>query len=233
MSKKLDRALNGPSWMEVILGACLSLALGVVLAAAYLVFKPVVQVKELPKEPVADQVYYIEGSHDSAKARRVASKQKIFLAGGSIAVVEDELNFAAMPPSAPAGKAPGSKAPAPVAAAEPAEVLTPGALNFRLHEGTLQVTVPVRVRYALVGLDATFLVQATGTFEKSGDRFVFAPSTLYVGSCPMQRLPGVSGAVVGKFLGAQRFPADLVEAWGKLADVTIDGATLKLSMPQS
>ena len=36
-SKKLERALYGPSWTEVILGAVLSLALGGVLAAAVLI----------------------------------------------------------------------------------------------------------------------------------------------------------------------------------------------------
>ena len=48
---KFDRAHYGPSWVEVILGALLSLALGVVLAVAYFVARPVTLVKELPKEP--------------------------------------------------------------------------------------------------------------------------------------------------------------------------------------
>lgn len=238
MSKKLDRALYGPGWFEVIFGAVLSVALGVVLAAAYLIFKPVTQVKEVPKEPVAGTVYYIEGSHDSAKARRVVSKQKIFLQGGSVSLTEDELNIAAMPAVAVPAPAPAKgsgKAPAPAPVAPPpdsSDLLSAGALNVRIHEGALQVSVPVRVRYALVGLDATFLVQTTGTFVKEGDRFVYEPETMHLGSCPVQRLPMISGFVMGKFLGEQRFPADLVEAWGKLADVAIEGANLKLTMPQ-
>jgi hypothetical protein len=228
MSKKIDRALYGPSWTEVIFGAVLSVALGVLLAAGYLIFKPVTQVKELPKELVPGMVYYIEGSHDSAKARRVASKQKIFLQGGSISVIEDELNIAAMPASPPA--APG-KAPAP--APEPTDVLSAGALNFRIHESALQISLPVRVKYALVGLDATFLVQTRGTFAKDGDTFVYVPETVLLGSCPIQRLPMMAGLVMKKFLGSQRFPADAVAAWEKLAEVSLNGATLKLAMPKS
>ena len=228
MSKKLDRALYGPSWTEVIFGAVLSVALGAVLAAAYLVFKPVTQVKELPKEPVAGMVYYIEGSHDSAKARRVAAKQKIFLQGGSVSLVEDELNIAAMPPTPTA--APGK---APALAPEPTEFLSSGALNFRIRDDALQISLPVRVKYALVGLDTTFLVQTRGTFTRQGETFVYVPETIYLGSCPIQRLPMMSGLVMKKFLGAQRFPADVVAAWEKLAEVSIEGATLKLLMPKT
>ena len=224
MSNKLDRALYGPSWTEVILGAVLSVALGIVLAAAYLVFKPVTLVKELPKEPAVGMVYYIEGSHDSAKARRLATKQSTFLQGKSVVLTEDELNLAAVPP-APAG----GKAPAP--AAEPTDILTPGTMNVRLNSGALQLGVPLRVKYSLVGLDATVLVQTRGTFVKDGDVFVYRPDTVYLGSCPVQRLPIVTGFVMSKLLNASRFPGDVVTAWSKLSEVAIDGATLKLTMP--
>ncbi len=226
MSKKIDRALYGPGWLEVTLGAVLSVALGLVLAAAYLVFKPVTQVKELPKEPALGMVYSIAGSQDPAKARQVASKQKIFAQGGSVSLKEDELNAAAAP-AAPLA-APGKAA---LAAPEPAEVLSAGAPNFRLRGGLLQFSVPVRVRYPLVGLDATFLIQATGSFERSGDLFVYRPSQLYLGSCPVQRLPLVDEWVTDRMFNAGRFPAELVAAWGRLTGVTIEGDTLKLTMP--
>ncbi|MDB6128365.1 MAG: hypothetical protein JWM35_2261 [Verrucomicrobia bacterium] len=230
MSKKVDRALYGPSWTEVIFGAVLSVVLGVVLAGAYLVFKPVSVVKELPKEPGANTVYYIEGSHDGTKARRMAAKQKIFLQGGSIAVVEDEINLALIPANT---AAPAKGAPAPAKAApEPTnEIVAAGTPNFRIHDGLLQMSVPVQVKYSLVGLDASFLVQTQGTFVRDGDVFVYEPTVVYVGSCPVQRVPMLKGLVTKKFLNAQRFPPDIVAAWNKLAEVSIDGSTLKLSMP--
>ena len=40
MSKKIDRAVHGQSWAEVILGAALSLVLGVLLMAAWLLASP-------------------------------------------------------------------------------------------------------------------------------------------------------------------------------------------------
>lgn len=230
MSKKVERALYGPSWTEVTLGAVLSVALGVILAGAYLVFKPVTLVKEVPKAPVAGMVYYIEGSHDGTKARRMAAKQKIFLQGGSVAVVEDEINLALIPANVPAASGKPGAAPAKPEG-ESNEILTAGTPNFRIHDGVMQMSVPVQVKYSLIGVDTSFLVQTEGTFVKDGDVFVYEPTTVYVGSCPVQRLPMVKGLVAKKFLNAQRFPPDLVAAWGKLAEVSIEGSTLKLSMP--
>lgn len=219
MSNKLDRALYGPSWTEVILGAVLSVALGIVLAAAFLIFKPVTLVREMPKEPIPGMVYYFEGSHDSAKARRLPEKQKAFLKGGSVVLTEDELNLAAAP----------AQTPGKVSATPEDGFLNPGLVNVRIHEGTFQVSVPVKVKYSLVGLDTTVVVVTKGKFEKDGDSYVYEPETVYVGSCPVQRLPMVESFVMGKFFSSARFPADVVAAWDKLSEVSIEGATLKLT----
>jgi hypothetical protein len=221
---RFDRANYGPSWVEVIFGAILSLALGVVLAAAYFVFKPVTRVKELPKEPVASTVYYIEGSRDYGNARRLIAKQKFFVKGGSIVVNEDELNAAASPVTAPV--APGSE-PAPA----PTGLLTPGAPNFRIHDGMMTISVPVRLKLDAVALDQTILVQATGGFVRRGDSFAFVPKNVYVGSCPVERIPRAVDLVINKFYAAQPIPADIAAAWTHLSDVTIEGRALHLTMP--
>src|SRR5882724_793894 len=122
MSKKMDRALYGPSFVEVILGALLSFALGVVLATVFLIIKPVEAVKELPKEPVKGAIYYLAGSKDGSKGKAIVRKRKALVAGQSVALTEDELNLAfdapdknkPAPPPPPPAK---GKAPAPVAAA--------------------------------------------------------------------------------------------------------------------
>src|SRR3954470_1158680 len=94
----------GPSWTEVFLGAFLSLALGIVLGALSLMLRPVVTVKELPKE--ADRqpgaVYYFEGSRDGTKAASAEAKRKNFAAGQSVSFNEDELNILAAPKGTPA-----------------------------------------------------------------------------------------------------------------------------------
>lgn len=221
MRKRFDRARYGPSWTEVILGALLSAVLGVVLAAGFFVFRPVTKVKELPKEPVPGMVYFIEGSRDYSNARRLVAKQKFFVKGGSVVVNEDELNTAANPVTA----APGTEPPPPVT------TLSAGAPNFRIHGGLLQISVPVRIKYDLVSLDTTVLVQATGAFARKGETINFVPKTMYVGSCPVVRLPHVVDFVMKKFFESQPVPADIAAAWGKLADVTIEGTTLRLTMP--
>lgn len=226
MSKKIDRALYGPSWAEVILGACLSLLLGVALAAAYLVTKPVETVREMPKEPIPGQIYLVEGSKDGTKGRQWKAKQLQLIAGTSVNLTEDELNTAVAVLNAPKAKPAGAKEEETAAEAEK---LALGALNFRIRGGEMQVAVPVTLN--VLGLGTTVMVHATGGFEKDGDQFVFTPSRLLVGSCQVQRLPAVSAFILGKVRAAQALPAELDAAWRSLANVTIDGAQLQLEMP--
>lgn len=215
MSKKLER--SGPSWTEVIIGAVLSLVLGIALAAAYLVFKPVAVVKALPKEPAADTVYFIEGSHDSSKARQAGQKQRELMQGRSVVLTEDEIN-AILTPAAPAAAKPAAPA---------AQMITPDAPNVRVRDGVFQVGLPVRIA-AFGWLDQKVMLQARGTFVRSGDTFVFEPNEFYVGSCPVQRLPAVQSMIFKRVVAA--VPADLHDAWGKLTDVTVEGSTLKLAV---
>ena len=218
MSKRTER--SGPSWTEVIIGAVLSFVLGVALAAAYLVFKPVAVVKALPKEPVADMVYYLEGSHDGSKGKTAAAKERELFQGRSIVLNEDEIN-ALLAPAGPAAT------PGPKNAAAPAQTVTPDAPNVRIHDGVLQAALPVRIA-AFGWLDAKVILQARGTFTKAGDTFVFAPTEFYVGSCPVERLPAVQSMIFKRVVAA--VPAELHDAWGKLNDVTVEGTALKLAV---
>ena len=93
----------------------------------------------------------------------------------------------------------------------------------------MQISVPVTVNTLDLGLNV--LVHARGSFEKQGDQFVFAPKRLLVGSCAVEKIPGVADAVLRQFLGAQAIPADIAGAWAKLANVSVDGVRLKLDAP--
>jgi hypothetical protein len=251
MSKKIDRALYGPSFLEVILGAVLSLLLGIALAAVYLIAKPVALVHEIPKEPVKGTVYYIEGSKDTTKGRAWVRKRKVLIGGGSVALTEDELNAAVevppdkskpaavpVPAAKPPAKPPAPGAPAPVATpagppAVPGQLLAVGVPNFRLHDGELQIGVPCTITVPLVGYSQPVTVVAVGGFVKDGDTFVFDPKSFYVGSLLVDRLPGVADFVTKKIMAAQTIPPDLAAAWKKLADVNFDAKTkaLVLAMP--
>lgn len=231
MSTKIDRALHGPSWAEVILGAVLSLILGVVLGVVLLVLRPVVVAKEEPKERVRGVVYYIEGSRDPGRAREAAAKRNAFLAGQSVTVTEEEINSLIAPASAPtAPKAGATKAPekkdGDKAPANDGYVAT-GTPTVRIRDGALQVGVPVTIGL----VDQKVIAQARGGFVKQGDVFVYEPETLYLGSCPVERVPFLANYVRDKFLASQPIPEDIKTAWAKLANVAIEGNALKLTMP--
>src|ERR1035441_35254 len=135
MNNKVQRALYGPGIVEVLLGAVLSLALGVVLAALSLVFKPVSVVNQLPTadKREAGMVYYVQGAKGAGKGGQLLRKQQLFLEGRSVALTEDELNtWMASSNSAPKKPA-DPKAP------------TANELNFRISRGALQDGLPYTV----------------------------------------------------------------------------------------
>jgi hypothetical protein len=206
MSKsKIDRALYGPSWAEVIFGALLSFVLGIALAIVFLLLKPVQVVRDLPKEPVRGVVYVIQGSKDANKGRGVDAKLKELTAGRSVSLTEDELN------SMFGGK---NAATAP---------------NFRIVEGRLQIGLPTTVD--LLGLNQALMVVATGQFGNRDGKVSYEVDDFRVGSLPASRLPYIKGAVTDKILAAQEFPPELTAIWGKLASIAIEGNALKLKMP--
>lgn len=232
MSKKTDRAAHGPSWTEVILGAFLSLILGVVIGAALLVVRPAVIEKAEPKERERGVVYYIEGSRDGGKARQAVAKRKAFIEGQSVTVTEEEINSLIAPAGAPSAPPAAKDAKKDGKDAAPAAsggkgYFTTGAPNVRVRDGALQVGAPVTIDL----LDLKVVAQAKGGFVKQGDIFVFEPETMYLGSCPVHRLPLVAGLVRNAFLNSQPIPEDIKTAWAKLAGVTIEGNAVKLTMP--
>jgi len=228
--KKIEKALYGPSITEVALGAVLGLTAGVLAACVYLVFKPVLQMKEMPKEPVRGAVYYIPGADSNAKSKNWAAKQKQFVAGTSITLVEDELNawavsaFTGVP--APAAPKPGAKPEG----AKPAlnGILNPGTPNFKITAGKLQIGLKCVLNW--YGLTKEVTVLTTGDMVKSGDRFVYSAHTFYLGSCPLHLLPSAAGPLVSALIEKEKAPDTVNSAWAKLTDVTIEGNTLKLTV---
>jgi hypothetical protein len=228
MSAKNAKLQKGPSWIEVGLGAVLSLLLGGALGAAYLVFRPVPKVAAAPKDAPASAVYYIEGGRDFDKTAELNEKRKAFDAGQSVSVTEGELNVLlgddVPPPPPPSGK-PGDKPAAPVVRA-----IDPGPLNARIHDGKIQFGNTVSI--SVLGITSQLVVQATGVFTKHGSAFEFDPEVAYVGGCPVQRFLVLRGWILNRFLFAHPVPDDIAAAWSKLVDVHVDGATLRLRMPQ-
>ncbi len=229
--KKVEKALYGPSTVEVALGAVLGLLLGVVFAAVYLVLKPVTAVKEMPKEPVKGAVYYLSGKTDANKARGWQAKSTTFVKGGSIVLTEEELNAWASSLLAPAAPAkPGDKPATPPPAGAPAannDFLSASGLNFRLEGDKLHISQKVLLNY--YGVAKEVVMQAEGGFARSGDGFAFKPERVYLGSCPLHMLPGVTPALAKALVAKQKVPDDFRAAWAKISEMAVDGGLLKIT----
>lgn len=234
--KKIEKALYGPSMTEVAFGAVLGLLVGVLAAGVYLVFKPVAQVKELPKEPLRSMVYYIPGNESNAKSRGWQAKEKHFLADTTfnLSLGEDELNAWANTLSAPAVAPKPAAKPGAKPAAKPEDapkaagdgIFNPGRPNFRIVDDKLQVGGKCVLNW--YGLTYEVTVVARGTFAKSGDSVSFSADKLYLGSCPVNLLPGLAGPLMSHLIARVKVPDEVRAAWAKLDSATIEGGALKL-----
>lgn len=215
-AKKVARELQGPGLFEITLGAVLSLTLGACLAAAYLISLPVETVKSLPKEPDPHKVYYVQGNARNALGRQWLRKKQMLVEGGTVEIQlnEDELNTWMS----------SSKAK-PDAEAE-AGIFTTREINFHLKDGALQIGLPCS--FALAGVTRDVVVQASGGFAREGDRYVYKPKSLMVGTLPVHRLPVVGDWVTRQLLATHEVPEDLLTAWKSLSAVSVEGDALKL-----
>jgi hypothetical protein len=223
MKSKLQRKIDGPGWVEVICGAALSIVLGVVLAVAFLVFKPVTSVKELPKEPIADMVYYIEGTREGSKIREVTAKKRLMAQAQSVTLNEDELNTMVMPPIVPRDP----KNAELVAAEKDVKTIVPGLPNFRIRQNVMQIGMPIQIN--AYEMEHKVILQTRGSFAKVGDAVVFQPGELWLGSCPLENIPAAKEFVMKQVLARAKLPDDLVAAWKNVGDATIEGSTVRLT----
>jgi hypothetical protein len=148
-----------------------------------------------------------------------------------VAVNEDELNAWISAGTAP--ESPKPNAPKKLVQAippPPVGILSFGTPNFRVRNGTLQIGCEGTLDLEMVGLKHPLVMRATGQFEKNGDGFIFVPEQFYLGCCPLHLLPGVANLVLNRLLEDVKIPEDIAAAWKKLADVSIDGSSLLLTM---
>lgn len=217
MATKHDREVNGPSLLEVTLGAALSVALGAIVAAGYLAIQPVQTVRSLPAEPENGVVYYVTGAESGSARAQSMRKRQLLVEGATteIRLTEQELNaWMASSRANPEGEDEGQG------------LLAVDGVNFRVAEDTLQIGLPCT--FSLMGFTRSLIVQASGGFEKSGDRFVFEPEIVMIGGLAAHRLPVLPGLLVGRLMAAQEIPEELSTAWAALNDVSVQGNELVL-----
>lgn len=231
MARKIDKALYGPSMTEVICGALLGLLAGVLVACVYLVFKPVLTVKAMPKEQPRGIVYYLPGSEGRGKSAAWQAKQKQFVAGKSVQLIDEELNAWAttLASSNPIVSKP-TKTDKPSSAPPPDAIVIPSIPNFKIVGDKMQIGMNCTLNW--YGLMTDVTVQSMGTFHKDGDHFVYVPETFYLGSCPLHLLPAVSGLLLSHITDKEKIPDEFRAAWQKLNDVVIAGGALKLVAAQ-
>lgn len=229
--QKIEKALYGPSWTEVGLGALLGLLAGIAVACVYLTFKPVKTVREPVKddERVVGVVYYQPGVPNASLGRNWAVQKARFIAGGSVEVSESELN--AWAGTDLRGRIPrpaGAPAPAP---GDPAAggFITAEQVNFRIVGDRIQFGFKCHLDYFGVGTDV--IVHATGRFESTGDGVAFDADEFYIGSCPLTKLLGVGRPLMSKLMRLHPVSEELTAAWAKVTEARIEGGLLKLTVP--
>jgi hypothetical protein len=232
--KKIEKALYGPSTTEVALGAILGLGAGLLVACVYLVFKPVLTVKEMPKEKdvVRGAVYYVQGSDSSTKGKAYVAKQKTLIAGTGVDLTEDELNAWSAATFGAGAKAAKPATPGKEGAADAGAgydgIFNPGTPNFKIANGNIQIGTKCVLNW--YGLTKEVTVYSVGNFTRSGDDVVFVPQQLFLGSCPVHLIPKLAEPLMGHLVGRKKVPDEIKSAWAKVNDATIEGSTLKLTM---
>jgi hypothetical protein len=221
-NKKMDRALNGPGMFEIVFGVILSLVLGVLLAALHLVFKPVEVAKKPPESPTPGQVYMIEGSVNSGKARQWTRKRQMLADGAAADVTfnEEELN---------AWMASATPQPQKGALESADATYIPEKVNFRIQGGVLQVGLLGKV--VLLGMNRDLVFHTRGTFVEGGGGYEFSAEELYVGSLPTHKVPGLTPFLIKRAMAAQALPEDLMATWKKLKLVAVEDDVLRLVLP--
>jgi hypothetical protein len=77
-------------------------------------------------------------------------------------------------------------------------------------------------------LNTSLLLQAKGGFTRSGEGFRYTPHSVFLGSLPAHRVPGLSAFLIKRLASSKQLPDDLSAAWSKLQSVTIEGRALRL-----
>ncbi len=213
---------KGPKPYEVIIGAVLSIFLGVLLAAVYLVVQPVEEVDELPAEADRDRrtVYFVEGRTGSVADFNWRPKVTSFEAGasGMIELVEQELNQWV-----------GSAFPdLEDTEAEGFLTLIPRSVNFRIQDGALQIASDIEVN--VFGIGAELLAQTRGTFVQRNGRYVFEADSLALGGF---RVPhdAVMDLILRQLFAALDPGEEVTESWSRLTRVEVRDDALILELP--
>jgi hypothetical protein len=105
--------------------------------------------------------------------------------------------------------------------------IEPGIPLFRVADDAFQVGVPIEING--FGQNRRIILHASGTFVEGEDRGPqFQPDTVYLGSCRIPNLQGVSSLVVSGLAGVMGVPEDVHAAWPTITKAQVDGDAVRL-----
>lgn len=218
---------RGPGSLSALIIGILSLLaggfVGMLIAATYLVFVPVHEVKRMPAEDdIKPGIYYVEGRRSGIDGAEWVGKRNQLIAEApfEFTLREEELNQWS---SSSYGEMRKN-----LKIEYGNTKLEPGIPMFRIDEGLVQVGVTIELNG--IGDNLRVILQASGDFVKGPDQaFVFQADTVYLGSCRIPHFQGISSLVTGGLSRVMGVPEDIATAWPTLSRVSIEGGTLTLA----
>lgn len=210
-----DRFPPTPGFFGILCGVSLSILAGALLAAAHLIAKPVEVLTAEPKEREPGTVYFITGVRGGDWETKVATLSN---PGARVRFSEGELNgwgerlFERYRLKSSDGTPEGE--------AE-AKALARG-LNLRFVEEDLQVGFSMD---RLIGSpENKLVVQMLGRFEDSSSGWGYVPTTGYLGSLPLHKVPGALAVARSYF---KKWAPELAKA----SSVAVNDGVLVVTMP--
>lgn len=222
--RKFHHEVPGP--LGIILQIFSGALAGVLIAGIYLVLKPV-KFESAPTAPATpaegaavdrNLVTYVAGNagHPGGQQWRVRERAFLAKAPTGVALSEVDINRWIATTYGPLDRR--------IELKSYGFEMTPDVPLVRVSGNEFQMGIEYRCK--LGDAKKTIVAQATGHFEKDGDRHVFAPDKVYLGSCP---LPGPLGALlVDKLVASYPIPDDVAASWKSVATARTEEGALKL-----
>jgi hypothetical protein len=223
MAKASDKN-KGPRPVEIAISAVLSVILGLLGAAVFLALQDPVEQTSVPSEEEREfgRVYYVPGNPGGQQHATWTVKREVVQRGrsGTVPLVAEELNQWA---------ATEWRERRPGESSGPVLHVRPGIPRFRMEDSVFHVNLPLE--WSAFGQSREFKSQAHGGFTRRGGIHVFDHDRVYIGSMPVPNLFGLSNSVVRRVVNSFEVSQELRDGWARLEDVTVEGETLRLTIP--
>jgi hypothetical protein len=195
---------------------------GVLIAAVFLIMKPVNEVKRMPEEDdIRPGVYYIEGKRSGIDGAGWVAKRNELVSELPFEFALNEQEFNQW-----SSLTFGERRKELMVEYGDAKI-EPGIPLFRIADDILQVGIPVEI--SGVGENRRIILQATGTFVEEKDRgYQFQPDKVYLGSCRVPNFRGISSRVVSGLTELMSIPEDVRTAWPTVTSAQVEGDVVKL-----